>query len=109
MLSDREKIKFDGEQGTLNERIHSGMNAGDAWARSSNGLLPVDVTERTLSSQPDKKRILQDIWAKEKHRYIFDPFGKNIDFRDRRPTDYKLHKRVKLQNLWGIQTSFNVR
>ena len=39
---------------------------------------------------------LEGLWAKEKHRYIYDPFTKELDFRFRRPTDYKLNKRVSL-------------
>ena len=39
---------------------------------------------------------LEKLWNVEKHRYIFNPFSKEIDFRYRRPTDYKLNKRIFL-------------
>ena len=32
----------------------------------------------------------------ERHWFIYDPFKKEIDFRYRRPTDYKLNKRIFL-------------
>ena len=37
-----------------------------------------------------------DAWNSVKHRYIYDPFKKSINFNYRRPTDYKNNKRIKL-------------
>ena len=39
---------------------------------------------------------MKKIWDGEKHRFVFDPFNKQLDFRFRRPTDYKLNKRLIL-------------
>ena len=43
-----------------------------------------------------EKDILKEIWDGEKHRFVCDPFHKTLDFRFRKPTDYKLNKRLML-------------
>ena len=39
---------------------------------------------------------LKRLWSEESHRFTYNPFDKTLDFRQRRPTDYKLNKRVIL-------------
>ena len=46
------------------------------------------------------------MWKQEKHRYIYDPFCKEINFNDRRPTDYKLNKRTKLPKPLDLEGEF---
>ena len=40
--------------------------------------------------------LLKKIWDSEAHRYVYNPFCKEIDFSRRRPTDYKLNTRINL-------------
>ena len=40
--------------------------------------------------------LLKKIWEAEAHRYVYNPFDKEIDFSRRRPTDYKLNSRINL-------------
>ena len=47
-------------------------------------------------SDKDDRDKLWSLWAKEKHRHIYDPFENTINFEQRRPTDYKLNKRICL-------------
>ena len=54
--------------------------------------------EKACSSnvpEQDEDRLTK-LWDLESHRYIFDPFKKEIDFSKSRPTDYKLNTRIKL-------------
>ena len=53
-----------------------------------------------------KKIDYDEVWKQEKHRYIYDPFCKEINFNDRRPTDYKLNKRTKLPKPLDLEGEF---
>ena len=50
--------------------------------------------------------ILEEKWQQESHKFVFNPFSKTIDFRHRRPTDYKLNKRVMLPKPLGEMDEF---
>ena len=54
----------------------------------------------------EKKIDYDEIWKQERHRYIYDPFCKEINFNDRRPTDYKMNKRTKLPKPLDIEGEF---
>ena len=47
-----------------------------------------------------------DMWQKESHRYIYDPFNRNINFSFRRATDYKLNTRIKLPKPLDEESEF---
>ena len=46
------------------------------------------------------------IWKKVGHKYIYDPMKKDIRFIYRRPTDYKINKRVCLPKPLSSQKEF---
>ena len=52
--------------------------------------------KKETGNDHNKQDVLLDLWKKEKHRFIYNPFTTSIDFTGRRPTDYKLNSRVIL-------------
>jgi len=50
----------------------------------------------TKSEKKDKHITEKELWESERHRYIYDPFSKEINFTERRATDYPLNKRIML-------------
>ena len=55
-----------------------------------------EYSDKNVMDEYSDTQQLETLWAKESHRYPYDPFSKGLDFRFRRPTDYKLNKRVIL-------------
>ena len=43
-----------------------------------------------------RKLNLNRIWNENEHRFLYNPFSKEIDFRKFRPTDYNLNKHINL-------------
>ena len=67
-----------------------------------------DTCERNNSNgKKDRVENLEALWQESKHRHIFDPFEKIMNFRYRRPTDYKLNTRVKLPRPLSLEEEFN--
>ena len=57
--------------------------------------IEIDV-DMNKEPQNEAEIDIKKIWRDESHKYIFNPFTKTMDFGKRRPTDYKLNRRVKL-------------
>ena len=75
----------------------------DRIQRKTRGEIKITTTDTSDKTQkPQNENIstdlmnLEALWAKESHKFTFNPFHKSLDFRHRRPTDYKLNKRVIL-------------
>ena len=67
------------------ERRKSGINTSEPLAGDVGNLSNLSDTEK-----------LKALWLKECHKFTYDPFEKSLDFRNRRPMDYKLNNRVML-------------
>ena len=65
-------------------------------------------TPQKGNSETEKNRedTLKHIWEESKHRHIFDPFTKVVDFSNRRPTDYEMNTRVKLPRPLDLEGEF---
>ena len=63
---------------------------------------------KTFHSEKDNDKDLDKwaLWKDCKHRYIYDPFKKDINFNWRRVTDYKMNKRIMLPKALDPEAEF---
>ena len=76
------------------ERYSPDINGVDEYSDKNSGV--DEYSDKNNVDEYSDTKQLETLWAKESHRFPFDPFSKGLDFRFRRPTDYKLNKRVVL-------------
>ena len=55
----------------------------------------------------DHESELNGLWEKERQNLVFDPLINRIDFRRRRPTDYKHNKRIFLPKAASLDVEFD--
>ena len=60
------------------------------------GCINSDAKTGLLGKKETPVKTLHSMWMDSRHKYIFDPFKRSINFNHRRATDCKINKRVKL-------------
>ena len=65
------------------------------------------IIGRGKITEEERKREINKKWAESKHKYVFDPLTRIVDFSDRRPSDYKLNKTVHLPKPLESQEEFH--
>ena len=63
--------------------------------------------ENNTDEKLDRMETLKALWQDSRHRHIYNPFEKTVNFRYRRPTDYKMNTRVKLPRPLSMDQEFH--
>ena len=95
-VKEEKKFKING---LLTGEIIITEDARDATERRDN------CTKKQMR-QKEREELLEQLWKEERKRLVYDQVDNKIDFRKRRPTDYKHNKRVKLPSAASTDLEF---